>query len=233
MNIVDIVILSVVGVSMLFGLYRGFISTVLNTGCAVGSVYLGFHFAPRLAQVIAGNSSLVNSLLNYTDAASRVGDQTLSLTSVSTLTPEALQSVMDRVNLPEPLNTLLRDNLSRHIFQNVDTVREYVSNTILSGAINVICFLLCFAAAYLVLSIVVNLLRSVFHFPKLKQLDWLLGAAFGLARGALICFALFAAIPLIQTMVPLDMINDLLAESQFAHIFNNGTFFLSIMNGRL
>ena len=32
MNIVDYVILGIVGISILFGLYRGFISSVLNTG---------------------------------------------------------------------------------------------------------------------------------------------------------------------------------------------------------
>ena len=32
MNIVDYVILGIIGVSVLFGFYRGFISSVLNTG---------------------------------------------------------------------------------------------------------------------------------------------------------------------------------------------------------
>ena len=32
MNVVDYVILGILGVSLLFGLYRGFVSSVLNTG---------------------------------------------------------------------------------------------------------------------------------------------------------------------------------------------------------
>ena len=48
---------------------------------------------------------------------------------------------------------------------------DYVSQTILSASINIICFLVCFVALYLVIAIVVNLLRAVFRFPLLKQLD--------------------------------------------------------------
>ena len=48
----------------------------------------------------------------------------------------------------------------------------------------------------------INLIRAVFRFPVLKQLDGLAGGVFGLLRGLLICLALFTLVPLVQTMVP-------------------------------
>ena len=54
-----------------------------------------------------------------------------------------------------------------------------------------------------------------------------------LLRGLLLCLAMFTLVPLVQTMVPLDLVSDLLAESTLAPIFNNGNLILGIMNGRL
>ena len=43
----------------------------------------------------------------------------------------------------------------------------------------------------------------------------------------------FTLIPLVQTMVPLDIINELLDESQLAPIFMNGNLITAIMNKQL
>ena len=40
-------------------------------------------------------------------------------------------------------------------------------------------------------------------------------------------------VPLILTVVPIDLISELLEQSTLAPIFNNGNLILSIMNGRL
>ena len=62
---------------------------------------------------------------------------------------------------------------------------------------------------YIVLAIVLNLLKAVFRFPVLKQLNGLAGGAFGFLRGLLVCLVLFTLVPLVQTVIPLDMVNDL------------------------
>ena len=42
MNIVDYVIIGIIGISVLFGLYRGFIASVLNMGCGLMSFLASF-----------------------------------------------------------------------------------------------------------------------------------------------------------------------------------------------
>ena len=59
------------------------------------------------------------------------------------------------------------------------------------------------------------------------------GGAFGFLRGSLVCLVLFTLVPLAQTVIPLDMVNDLIAESTLAPIFSNGNLILAIMNGKL
>jgi len=236
MNIVDYVVLGLIGLSVLFGFYRGFISTVLNSGGCLISLILSFILYPKAAAMIQGNQELVRTLLHYTDASSRLGDLELALTNVGTLTSGKIAEVLAKVQLPPPLNTLLQVNLEQQVYglsSGIDTVADYVSQTILTACINIICFLLCFAVIYIALALIVNLLKAIFRFPVLKQLDWLAGGIFGFLRGVLICYALFALVPLVQTMVPIDMITELIEQSTLAPIFNNGNLILGIMNGKL
>ena len=76
--------------------------------------------------------------------------------------------------------------------------------------------MLIFIGLYIVFSLAANLIRAIFRFPVLKQLDGLTGGVFGLLRGVLICLAVFTLIPLVQTMIPLEFITQLLEESQLA-----------------
>lgn len=236
MNIVDYVVLGVLGLSILFGFYRGFVSTVLNSGGCLVSLILSFILYPKAAALIQGNQELVRTLLHYTDASSRLGDLELALTNVATLTQNKIAEIVAKVQLPPPLDTLLQVNLEQQVYginSGIDTVADYVSQTILTACINIICFLLCFALIYLALALLVNMLKAIFRFPVLKQLDWLAGGIFGLLRGVVICYAVFALVPLVQTVVPIDMIAELFEQSTLAPIFNNGNLILGIMNGRL
>lgn len=236
MNIVDYVVLGVLGLSVLFGFYRGFVSTVLNAGGCLVSLVGSFLLYPRLAELIRSNEELLRTLAHYTDASSLLGDLEMAITRVVNLSQEKIAGIMEKVSLPPPLDTLLQVNLQQQVYAGspgVDTVADYVSQTVLSACINIICFLLCFVAMYLVWSVIVSLLKAVFRFPVLKQLDWLAGGVFGFLRGVLLCYALFTLVPLVLTMVPVDFIEELLAQSTLAPIFNNGNLILSIMNGHL
>ena len=235
MNIVDYIIIGVIALSLLTGIYRGFISSVLNTGGCVVSFFLSFKLYPFLADSIRNNGDLVRTLLHYTDASSRIGDLELASTNVAQLTASKITEIVGKVQLPAPFDTLLQVNLEQQVYSGagIDTVSDYVSQTILNASINIICFLVCFAALFLVISILINLLRAIFRFPILKQLDWLAGGVFGFLRGVLVCYAIFAVVPLVLTMVPIELISELIDASTLAPFFNNGNIILSIMNGAL
>ncbi|MDO4483323.1 MAG: CvpA family protein [Clostridia bacterium] len=199
MNLIDYVILFVLGFSVLMGIYRGFVSTVLNVGGGLAAFGLSFALYPKLAAAIAANGDLVRTLLHYTDASRRIGDLEMAIANVSTLTAERIAQIVEKVHLPAPLDTLLQVNLTGRVYtpSGLSGVSDYVSQTILSASINILCFLVCFAVLYFLISCVINMLRAVFRFPLLKRLDWLAGAVFGFARGVLICYALFTVVPLV------------------------------------
>jgi uncharacterized membrane protein required for colicin V production len=222
---------------LLSGLYRGFIHSVLNLGSGLLSFLLSFMLYPKLADVVSGNPDVIRMISSFTDSESLLGDLDLSNRLVSGLNPENISAIVEKASLPEPIGTLLSHNLAGQVFSplgNLATnVGDYVNQTILSVSINVLCFLLCCAGCFLASAILVNLIRAVFRFPVLRQLDSLTGGVFGLLRGVLICLAFFTLVPLVQTMLPMDIINQLIEESQLAPIFMNGNLITAIMNKKL
>ena len=233
MNIVDIIILAIIGVSILVGLYRGFISTVLSAGGCIGSLYLAFRFYPRLTAFIQDNAALQRTLLTYTDASSRLGDLETGLTPVTQLTAEKITEVVQKANLPQVFSSLLRTNLENRVFTGISTVTDYVSETIVTAFINILCFLVCFGVIYLAWSLIVRLLDAVFHFPVLKQLNALAGGLFGLLRGLLLVYICFALLPMVETILPVQAVSILIAESRLAPLFNNGVLVNAVMQGHL
>ena len=233
MNMVDLVILGILGLSVLVGLYRGFISSVASMGGCILSLGLSFWLSPKLAGAIQNNPEILRTLASYTDAATKLGDQALAGSSVTSLTETGITEILNKVSLPAPMRTLLQNNLQNKVFGAAADVGTYVSQTIVGAILNVICFIVCFLALLLIIHFVINFLKVVFKFPVLKQLNSIAGGVFGLIRGALLCFVAFAILPLIQTLLPVQDINQLVEASALAPLFNSGNLILAIMNGRL
>ena len=237
MNVIDYGIIGVIALCVLFGFYRGFIQTLLNLGGCLLSFVGSFWLFPRLSDAVSSNTEIVRLISSYTDSGSLLGDLDLSSRAVDTLSTSNIEAIVAKANLPEPIGKLLQANLTEKVFSpmgNLATsVGDYVNQTILSVSINVLCFIACFVLCFLVVTIVVNLIKSVFHFPVLKQLDWLAGGAFGFVIGCVLCFIFFTALPLLQSVIPLEQFQTLVSQSALAKVFENGNLIISIMNRKL
>ncbi len=235
MNVIDIVILVVLGASLVYGLYRGFVHTILSVACLLLSMFLAFSFGPKLSQIVNGNQGVKSTMVNYTDAVTRVGDVDLANTLVSDLAGDdsLISQVLRNVSLPDPIKNILVNNLKTQSLADagIDRVNDYVSNTVVAVAVNILCYIVCFAVSYMVLSVLLSLIQAVFKLPLLKQLDWLAGGAFGLIRGALLLYVIFLLIPILSTVIPLDSFNDLLAQSTLAPIFQSNGYFAGVISG--
>ncbi len=233
----DLIIIGIIALCVLMGLYRGFIQSVLNMAGGLLSFLASFWLYPHMADVVRSNTDVTRMISTYTDSTSLLGDLDLSSRAVSTLTQSSVDSIVARANLPSPLDTLLKHNLTQQVFSPLGelatNVGDYVNQTILSVSINVLCFLLCFALCFVAVTIVINLLRAVFRFPVLKHLDWLAGGVFGLLLGVLICFVAFTVLPLLESVIPMEEFHRLVEGSALAQAFDSGSLVISIMNRRL
>lgn len=235
MNIVDYLILGVIFISVIFGLRRGFISGVLSLGSLILSVFIAFQAYPILAQNLQSNESLVNTLVHYTDASSRIKDLELALTPVTELTQSALDQVMENANLPSVLESFVRQNVAQRTFASIGSVNisEYLNQTIISVSLNILCFILCFLAAYIVLSLLSHMICYVFRLPVLRHLDALIGGAFGALRGVLIVMVLAAIVPIILTISPIEQAEELINASKLAGFFFRDNMITAVMRGTI
>lgn len=235
MNIIDIVIIAIIAASVIYGLYRGFVQTLLSVACCLISIVVAFAYGPKVADLVSSNQGVSSTLATYTDAVTRVGDYSLASTPVNQLSDGVIQQVLDSVALPESIASILRGNLKNQSFDGtgLNTVNDYVSNTVVAVAVNILSFIAVYAACYLVLSILVSLIKHVFELPLLKQMDWLAGGVFGLIRGGLVLYVIFLVIPILSTIIPLDTFNDHLAQSTLAPIFQSDGFFAQAIAGKI
>ena len=224
MNIIDILILIIIGVSVIFGMYCGFISGVLSVAALIGAAALALLTSGDLAAWLKGNETLVETLMYYTDAGSRVSNLDLSLMSVSQVSSSALAQILQSANLPAAFESAFItavEAASASMTASAMTIAELLSQTIVSVSISILSFLICFFLAYVVATFVIHLINYVFELPVLRHLDSLIGGVFGLARGVLLVFILFALIPIVLAVAPVEQISDLIAASRLAPMFDS------------
>ena len=230
MNIIDILILAVLAVSVIYGMHRGFISGVLSVAALIGAAALSFAMSPQLAAWLKGNQTLVVTLMYYTDAGSRVSSLDLSLMSVSQVTESALAQILSSANLPAAFESAFITGISSA--PGAMTISELLSQTIVSVSISILSFLICFFVSYIVATFVIHLISYVFELPVLRHLDALIGGVFGLVRGVLLLFILFALVPIVLAVAPVPQIEEMIAASRLAPMFDS-QLILSILRSSI
>ncbi len=223
-NIVDVILYSILALSVISGMYKGFITSGLATVGFFAAWFGAFNLFPRIAQMALSNEYLMGSLSYYLDASSLFKTASLGATPVaqaisSTGTGSSLlNQALQELNLPTVIESAFKNNVSNQLFSSLGktTLADYLGQTIWVAAINVISFLLIFAVCYVVVLLVVNLLNNVFRFPLLKHLDWVLGGVFGLVRGGFVVALLLGVAPLILSMLPFKEVQAILDASTLA-----------------
>lgn len=235
MNVIDYVIIGIVGVSLLFGLYRGFITSVLGLASVFVAMFIAYAIGPTLATAICKNETVVQTLVHYTDAASRLGDLDLSMLSVAGLDSATIANIVSRVNLPAPFDALLSGNMAQQVFASIGSVNvsEYINQTIVTSIVSILSYIVVFIVAYVALSLVTGLIGYVFKFPTLKHLDALLGGVFGAVRGVFIVYILFALVPILMTILPFEKFSTLVEASQLGRALYQSNIVTTILQGHL
>lgn len=228
-NIVDWIILAVIVVSVIYGLYRGFINGVLSVAALIGSAVLSFALCGDLAAWLQQNKTLVDTLMYYTDAGSRISNLDLSLLPVSQVTENALSQILQNANLPSAFEMAFVGSFSS-AEQSVN-IAQLLSQTIVSVSLTILSFLICFLISYVLSTFIIHLIGYVFELPVLRHLDSLAGGLFGLLRGVLLVFIFFAIVPIVLAVVPVNFVSDTIAASQLAPYFDS-RIILTILGGQ-
>lgn len=235
MNAVDYALLGIVGVSLLYGLYRGFVSSLMGLISLFVAMFIAYSMGPVVAAAILKNQTIVETLVHYTDAASRLGDLDMSALAVAGLDPATIASIVQRVDLPVPFDALLSGNMAQQVFSTLGSVNvaEYINQTIVTSIVSILSYVMTFIAGYVALTLLTGLFGYMFKFPALRQLDAVLGGVLGAARGIFLVYVLFALVPILMTIVPFEQFNEYIEGSKIGIALYQSNIVTTILQGHL
>ncbi|HOV69286.1 MAG TPA: CvpA family protein [Clostridia bacterium] len=234
MNYIDLGIILVLVLSLLFGLYRGFIRTIMGIASFILAWIIALSFYPVLAAKLSKNETIVNAISYYTTDNSRFGEQ--KDIEVSTLTDEqSINEAIGNVSLPTPLGKLLQTNILRQAFsrKNITTLGQYFNETVTSFTLNVLAFLILFFTVKVICIIVLHAVDYAMRLPILASFNTILGGVFGLLTGLILLFIIFSVLPVLLSAVPSSIIEEMLAESRFAQLFNKYNIISNLLRGSI
>jgi len=234
MNIIDIALLLILLSSIAFGMYRGAVASLWGLIAGVVSYPLTLLIAPHLSAWLGSFGGVMELLATYTDANALVGDYTLATTAVYGMSQSALQAVINSLDLPDTILGILQSNMQQCVFASAGlvTVNDYVAYTIVAVSLQAVSFVCTYVLCSTVLHFIINMLNHVFRFPVLKHFDGLMGGVFGALRGMLILYVLFLLVPILLTVIPVNLVSKLFEDSTLANVFSSSGFFIRVVTGK-
>ncbi|MDO4572337.1 MAG: hypothetical protein Q4C13_03125 [Clostridia bacterium] len=232
MNFVDIAILLVLAITVLGGLYRGFVDTACNIAATILAWGVAMLTIPLLAAGIKNNEKLFNTMLYYTEGAEYVAitDVELTRAPIAEVSADMLELVLDNADMPRPMDAAVTKNIATEALQaeGITTLGDYFNQTIVCVVINILSLVVMFAVLRIVFGFVI---RGVDYgrggFPVLQKFDGVIGAGLGLIHGVLLLFVLFLLVPIMLTVLP--KLYEFLSESLFGEFFYQANFLIPLI----
>lgn len=232
MNFIDIAILLILAITILGGLYRGFVNTALNVCATAISILFGRILIPIVSGIVKGNAELFQMLLYYTEGSEYVAitDVELTRAPISAISSDQLHTVLTNAGMPLPMDRCVLKNIASEAFSSsgITTLGDYFNQTIVCVVINILALLILFVVLRLLFGF---LIRGVEFgrggFPVLSRGDGIIGAGVGLIHGVLMLFVIFLTVPVMLTVLP--KLYEFLSESFFGEFFYKANFLLAII----
>ena len=232
MNFIDIAILLILSITILGGLYRGFVNTALNVCATAVSILFGRILIPVVSGIVKGSADLFQTMLYYTEGSEYVAitDVELTRAPISAISSEQLHAVLQNADMPLPMDRCVLKNIASEAFSGsgVTTLGDYFNQTIVCVVINILALIILFTIFRLLLGF---LIRGVEYgrggFPVLTRGDGIIGAGGGLIHGVLMLFVIFLIVPVLLTVLP--KLYEFLSESFFGEFFYKANFLLAII----
>lgn len=237
MNLFDLVILVLVGISVVAGLYSGFLTTMFNSLAFFLSYLLSMLFYGSIARWFQGHPDWVAQIIHYTEGATSIPTLELARTPISSLGAEQISQVVTQAQLPYPFGRLVEMNILNHALagEGASTLADYFNNTLVYVSINLLSFVLLFLLLYAAFSIAISAASYVVRFPVLRYGDSLAGGLIGAGRGVLLALVFCSLVPIALSVLPqgIDFIDDIFAKSAFASFYLENNPILQAIRGTI
>jgi len=190
MSWLDILVIIIFGICILFGMWRGFIRTVLGFANFIIAILLTNMLYPHMGRFLRSIDGLFDTLTQSVksglglDAAIYAESQAAQLEIINSLPiPAAFRDTLIENNVPIIYNALGAVGFA-----------DYVAGFLAGIIINIISMVIVFILIFAGLSILARLLNIVAKLPVINTLNKLLGAAVGAIWGLLLTWLVLGVV---------------------------------------
>ncbi|MBO4848551.1 MAG: hypothetical protein J5586_05310 [Clostridia bacterium] len=233
MNLLDFAIIGILGLFVLCGAYKGFVHTALDILCYMLCALFAFLIMPILSFRVVQNETVFNTMLYYTEGAENIYDVEYSKKDISQISNAELEYIYSRSKVAFPMDDRIRTNVAEAAFESsgIHTLGDYFNQTMVLVTINILVFLVIFIALRIVTGFLVGWWDYAKPLPVLRKVELPAALGAGLIRGILAVFLLFMLCPIILTVLPFDVVSDLVENSRLARFFYYSNVLLGLMPG--
>ncbi len=201
----DIIVLSVVVISVAVGYKRGLLKSLFSVISYVASIVLSFLFYPVLSEL------LMKTPL-YTFLVEKIGENYLSGTAGSTAVSGG-------------------NFFAQYLSSGIESATNGIAGAVAQLIVNIIAFVLIVIICKIAIRLIGNTLNIFTKLPVIKQFNRLGGAVAGGLIGILILYIAFA---LMVAFAPLGSDSKVMTEIENSHLASemyNNNILLNLING--
>ncbi len=234
MNVIDLGIIIVLALGFVLGWYKGFLVSVLNLASYVISWVVAFFAYPQLAAYIQ-QTDLGSTLLYYTAGAEKLSDMSVANVPIHAIGFDRIKEILSTSDIPKTVETMMLENIQNNAFSSmgISTLSDYFNQTLINLSLSLISFLIIFFAVKLICLFIIGFVDFVVKLPVLKQCDKLIGGAVGIVLSMVFIWVVFAIVPILMSVLPLEDFNTLIQESFLGKLFYNGNIIFNVLKSVL
>ncbi|HHU63458.1 MAG TPA: CvpA family protein [Clostridiales bacterium] len=235
MNLLDAAILVILALSGIVGCYHGFILSLLNIGTYLVSFLLAFILYPFISKILIARTSLVDTLNYYIEVDSMLPDVATRKMPLDGLDPTVLRHHIYNAGLSKPFDGLLYDNATAEVFNQmqVSTLGDYFAMSLTNIVINIIGFFIVYFVSRMILTFILSIAAEVRELPMLRRYDTVAGFGAGVIRGLFIVTVIFALVSVGLTIMPLDIVDEIIQSSPMARFFIESNFITGLISNKI
>lgn len=235
MNLIDVLIIIVIGFFVAKAIYKGFLNTAFGAAALLAAVLLSALFSPILSRILINNKGISDAMVLYIDAAGDLGSVENERLEVEKITSNELNTIVDAANYPLPFGNIIKSNVRNLSFakEGLTTLGQYTNKTISYALLNAISFLILFLVFYLLSRFAINVYDKSKGFYVLKKYETLGAGLAGGLLGILFISVLFIAVPFALVILDVSRVTQYVNSSLLGNLFSKVNLFMLFIKGVL
>jgi uncharacterized membrane protein required for colicin V production len=224
-NLVDVLVVILIGVSVFTGIKRGFIMSLFNLVGIILAFFISKEYYHIIMNFLIENTKLETSVNEFiSEKIAKVIEE-----FGSNVTMNDLFKGFDK--LPFDIRMMFNDMIASGdgsgIVSNTSSIADQVTNMIMIF----ISFTIALLFTFLIIFVIANVLNTIVKMPVLNLANKLLGGVFGALKTAVILYLVFAlATPFIMFSDKDNTFTNMVLESKSSEIFYENNLVLNYLS---